>query len=134
MVAMGVARLVGVVVGRSGSADLLFKARESDPVDANVAVHPDVPAYGLVVALHKQVHDLFVRPKVAGVGNGDLGVCTGKLLALMPDTFLKDTSEEEIGEDDDASGAQSLESFQPLGDVRGSHADVRGLHHRIRAS
>src|SRR5919112_1271425 len=134
MVAMGVARLVGVVVGRSGSADLLFKARESDPVDTSVAVHPDVPAYGLLVTLHKQVHDLFVRPKVAGVGGTNLGVCSGELLAPTPDTFLKDTSEEEIGEDDDASGAQSLESFQPFGDVRGSHADVRGLHHRIRAS
>jgi hypothetical protein len=53
MVAVGMARLVGMVMGRSGSAYLLFEAGEGDPVDADVAVHPNVPAYGLLVTLHK---------------------------------------------------------------------------------
>ena len=44
MVAVVVARLVGVVVGRGGGADLLLEAGEGDPVDADVAVHPDVAA------------------------------------------------------------------------------------------
>src|SRR5215210_9328378 len=122
MVAMVMARFVGVIMGCSGGADLLFEAGEGDPVDADVAVHPDVPAYGLVVTLHKQVHDLFVRPEVAGVGDGDPGICGGKLLASMPDSFLENAGEEEVGEDGDAPGAQLLQALQPLGDVRGGHA------------
>ncbi len=119
MVAVGVARLVGVVMGRSGSADLLLEPGEGDPVYADVAVHPNVPAYGLLVTLHKQVHDLCVRPEVAGVGDSDLGVCSGELLASTSDTFLEDAGEEEVREDGDASGAQLLQPLQPLGDVRG---------------
>ncbi len=102
-------------------------------MDADVAVHPYVSAYGLMVTLHEQVHYLFVRPEVAGVGDGDPGVFGGELLAPMSDAFFEDAGEEEVGEDGDPPDAQLLEAFQPLGDVRRGHANVRGLHHRVRA-
>src|SRR4028119_1627076 len=120
MVVVGVARLVGVVMGRSGSADLLLEPGEGDPVYADVAVHPDVPAYGLLISLHKQAHDLFVRPEVAGVGDGDLGIRSGELPALAADPFLEDTGKEKVGEDDDPACAQLLQALQPPSAARGT--------------
>ena len=60
-------RLVGVVVGRCGGADLVFEAGEGDPVDADVAVHPDVTLYSFLVPLQNKIRHTLMWAEVTCV-------------------------------------------------------------------
>ena len=134
VVAVVVAGLVGVVVGGGGGADLLLEAREGDAVDADVAVHPDVAAIGLAVALEDEVGDACVRPEVARVADLHAGILLRELLALLPDALLEDAGEQEVGEDGDLLRPKLPQAFEALADLRGGHAYEGGLDHAIRAS
>ena len=92
-----VVRFVGMVVGCCGSTDLLLEAGEGDPVDADVAVHPDITINRLPVALHDEVRDPTVRTEVAPIGDGDPGISLGELLTLPPNALLQNARKEEVG-------------------------------------
>jgi len=67
MVVVGIARLAGVVVGGYGGADLLLEARKGDPVDADVAVHPDVTLYSFLVPLQNKIRHTLMWAEVTCV-------------------------------------------------------------------
>src|SRR5215211_5643952 len=89
------ARLVRVVVGRGRGPYLLLEPRQRDPVDADVAVHPDVPLDGLGVALHQEVGHPRVGPEVPGVAHLEVRMPRGEPFGLVPDALLEDAREEE---------------------------------------
>src|SRR5690349_12720667 len=54
-VSVSVSRVVGVVMRALGQADAVLEAGQRDPVDAGVAVHPDVTGQCLLVPLDHQL-------------------------------------------------------------------------------
>src|ERR671932_503912 len=133
-VSVVVPRLVGVVVGGCGGTDLLLEPGEGDPVDADIAVHPDVTLDGLLVPLEEEIRDELVRAEVARVRDLDSFFTGREACALLADALLENPGEEEVGEDGDLLRAELLEALKAGSDVREGQADEGGLHRRVRAA
>ena len=107
-----VPRLVGVVVGRCGGANLVLEARQGDAVDAHVAVHADVPSNSFSITFDQKVSHTRVRPEVSGVAHLDIAVCLANASALLADALFEDAGKEEVGEDHDALRAEFAAAIQ----------------------
>src|SRR3954447_13950320 len=87
-------------------------AGQGMPVHAQVAVHVGIAGQGLAVALEDQTGDAGVGPEMRAGPGVDVRVGGGPAGDLVGDAVDQDPGEKEVGDDDDAGGAEETTPLQ----------------------
>ena len=110
---------------------LVGEAGQRHPVGAGVAVHPDVAAQRLVVALEHQPGEFGAVADEPGYPDVEVAVPGGELARLRRHPVRQHPGEQEVRGDDDAAGAQPAGPVQGRGHRRLGQRDERVLHARV---